>query len=54
VRFLGNAERRFFCYPTCGGVDHLIVANRVRFRSARAALAAGYHPCEDCRPALAS
>jgi O-6-methylguanine DNA methyltransferase len=54
VRFLGNAERRYFCYPTCGGLDHLIESNRVRFPSAHAALAAGYHPCEDCRPAVAS
>ncbi|HEY6050904.1 MAG TPA: methylated-DNA--[protein]-cysteine S-methyltransferase [Thermoanaerobaculia bacterium] len=51
VRFLGNEEKRYFCFPTCGGVDHLIEANRIRFGSAREALAAGYHPCQDCRPA---
>jgi len=51
VRFLGNEENRYFCFPSCGGIDHLVEANRVRFGSAREALAAGYHPCEDCRPA---
>ena len=51
VRFLGNEEKRYFCFPTCGGVDHLIDANRIRFGSAREALQAGYRPCEDCRPA---
>jgi O-6-methylguanine DNA methyltransferase len=55
VRFLGNEERRFFCFPTCGGFDHLTAQNKVRFASAGDALAAGYHPCKDCRPvALAS
>jgi O-6-methylguanine DNA methyltransferase len=51
VRFLGNEEKRYFCFPTCGGLDHLVSTNRVRFGSVRQAVAAGYHPCEDCRPA---
>ncbi|MDQ6892600.1 MAG: methylated-DNA--[protein]-cysteine S-methyltransferase [Acidobacteriota bacterium] len=51
VRFLGHEEKRFFCFPSCGGVDHLVESNRIRFGSAREAFAAGYHPCEDCRPA---
>lgn len=55
VRFLGNEEKRFFCFPTCGGFDHLTRQNQIRFASADEALSAGYHPCEDCRPvALAS
>jgi len=55
VRFLGNQERKFFCFPTCGGFDHLTAQNRVPFATARQALSAGYHPCADCRPvALAS
>ena len=54
VRYLGNESRRFFCYPTCGGIESLVKENRIPFRSGREALAAGYHPCEDCRPALAS
>jgi O-6-methylguanine DNA methyltransferase len=54
VRYLGNEEKRYFCLPTCGGFSHLILENKVRFASARQAFDAGYRPCEDCRPAMAS
>jgi O-6-methylguanine DNA methyltransferase len=50
VRFLGNADKRHFCFPTCGGIETLVMTNKVPFASPREALAAGYHPCEDCRP----
>jgi O-6-methylguanine DNA methyltransferase len=53
VRYLGNAERRHYCYPTCGGIETLVVSNRVRFHNEREAIAAGYHPCRDCRPPVA-
>jgi O-6-methylguanine DNA methyltransferase len=53
VRYLGNPEARHFCYPTCGGIDALVRSNTVRFRSEREAIAAGYHPCADCRPPVA-
>jgi O-6-methylguanine DNA methyltransferase len=53
VRYLGNAEQRSYCYPTCGGIETLVVSNKVPFRSEREAAAAGYHPCGDCRPPLA-
>jgi O-6-methylguanine DNA methyltransferase len=51
VRVLGNADQKHFCYPTCGGIATLVLTNKVRFASAEEALAAGYHPCGDCRPA---
>jgi O-6-methylguanine DNA methyltransferase len=51
VRYLGNEEGRFFCFPTCGGIQSLLRDNRVRFASQQEALAAGYRPCGDCRPA---
>lgn len=54
IRFLGNAGQRSFCYPTCGGIETLVVSNKVPFRSEREAVAAGYQPCEACRPAIAS
>lgn len=54
VRYLGNEAQRFFCYPTCGGIETLVESNHVRFGSARDAVAAGYRPCEECRPALAA
>lgn len=54
VRYLGNAENRYFCYPTCGGaVEKVLETNRVRFHSGHEALAAGFHPCSDCRPIAA-
>jgi O-6-methylguanine DNA methyltransferase len=55
VRYLGNASKRYFCYPTCGGIQTPVDENTVRFQSERDAVAAGYHPCKTCRPvALAS
>ena len=50
VRFLGHAEKKHFCYPTCGGIATLLLSNKVPFGSQQEAVAAGYHPCEDCRP----
>ncbi len=54
VRYLGNPERKGFCYPTCGGsIDALVRRNTVRFHSEREAIAAGFHPCRVCRPTVA-
>ena len=53
VRYLGSEEGRYFCFPTCGGLHHLVLANRVPFASPREAIAAGYAPCGDCRPLAA-
>jgi O-6-methylguanine DNA methyltransferase len=53
IRYLGNEKSRAYCYPTCGGTHSLVRSNKVPFHSAREALAAGYHPCADCRPAAA-
>jgi O-6-methylguanine DNA methyltransferase len=51
IRYLGNEKGRWYCYPTCGGTLKLARSNKVPFHSAGEALAAGYHPCEACRPA---
>jgi len=51
VRYFGNEAGRYFCFPTCGGIDSLLRENRVIFSSQREALAAGFKPCADCRPA---
>ncbi len=53
VRYLGNAKQKHYCYPTCGGISTLLDKNDVRFHDEREAAAAGFHPCEDCRPPLA-
>ena len=50
MRYLGNAEGRYYCYPTCGGIETLVESNTVPFHTDAEALAAGYHPCGDCRP----
>jgi O-6-methylguanine DNA methyltransferase len=51
IRYLGNEKGRWYCYPTCGGTLSLARSNKIPFHSAGEALAAGYHPCEACRPA---
>jgi len=51
IRYLGNEKERFYCYPTCGGTRALVTSNRVPFHNEHEALAAGYRPCEACRPA---
>jgi len=53
IRYLGSEKGRHYCYPTCGGIDTLVVSNTVPFHSAAEATAAGYRPCEDCRPPVA-
>lgn len=53
IRYLGSERGKHYCYPTCGGIETLVVSNTVPFHSAAEAVAAGYHPCEDCRPPLA-
>jgi O-6-methylguanine DNA methyltransferase len=51
VRYLGNAEGRYYCYPTCGGdIERLVTLNTIHFRTDDEALAAGYEPCSGCRP----
>jgi O-6-methylguanine DNA methyltransferase len=53
VRYLGSQKAKHYCYPTCGGIATLVVSNTVRFHSEREAIAAGFHPCGDCRPPVA-
>jgi O-6-methylguanine DNA methyltransferase len=53
IRYLGSEKGRHYCYPTCGGIETLVVSNTVPFHSAAEATAAGYRPCEDCRPPVA-
>ncbi|HKA36847.1 MAG TPA: methylated-DNA--[protein]-cysteine S-methyltransferase [Thermoanaerobaculia bacterium] len=51
IRYLGNEERRYYCYPTCGGTRSLVLSNKIPFHNEKEALAAGYRPCKACRPA---
>lgn len=54
IRYFGNETEKYFCFPTCGGIQSLLEENHVRFRSREEAFAAGYRPCETCRPAAAA
>jgi O-6-methylguanine DNA methyltransferase len=50
TRYLGNPEKGYYCYPTCGGIATLVLSNRLRLHDEQEAHAAGLRPCEDCRP----
>lgn len=49
LRYLGHAGTTF-CVPGCGGAWESVDDDR-QFHSVSEALAAGYEPCTDCRPA---
>ena len=50
IRYLGNPEKGYYCYPTCGGIETLVLSNKLQLHDEREAHAAGLRPCEDCRP----
>jgi O-6-methylguanine DNA methyltransferase len=50
VRLLGCSSTRIFCLPTCRSLRRANPELRRPFRSAEAALAAGYRPCRHCAP----
>ena len=51
VRFQGMKTTGIFCYPTCYTGRRALDKNRVWFRDATDAKAAGFRPCKVCRPA---
>jgi O-6-methylguanine DNA methyltransferase len=51
VRYVGTRKGYEYCLPTCRYAKRIFPENRVEFRSARTAVAAGYTPCKVCRPA---
>ncbi|MFC6884462.1 MULTISPECIES: methylated-DNA--[protein]-cysteine S-methyltransferase [Actinomadura] len=52
VFFIGSDTTGIVCYPTCVDARRITPAHRHGFRTVAAAEAAGYRPCEHCRPAL--
>ncbi|HEX6293092.1 MAG TPA: methylated-DNA--[protein]-cysteine S-methyltransferase [Herpetosiphonaceae bacterium] len=53
VRYFGDEAEHTFCFPTCGGMHHRADAQKlVPFHSDKEATAAGYRPCQTCRPAI--
>lgn len=51
VRFVADPKDRSFCLPTCSWVRERPLDTLMQIRTLAAALAAGYTPCSDCRPA---
>lgn len=54
TRYIGCATTHVYCFPTCRHARHIDAPNQVLFASESAAAAAGYRPCQACRPARAS
>ncbi|MGC1734369.1 MAG: methylated-DNA--[protein]-cysteine S-methyltransferase [Pseudonocardiaceae bacterium] len=50
VHFVGSDTTGVVCFPTCPPARRITPAHRHGFRTAAAALAAGYRPCHHCRP----
>ena len=50
TRFIGSDTTRIFCVPTCRDARRVTERHRVEFGSEAAAAAAGYRPCQHCRP----
>ena len=50
MRYVGSATTHIICLPTCHAARRIRAANRVMFRSGDDATAAGYRPCQKCRP----
>ncbi len=51
--YLATPTTGIFCHATCPNARRIKPENRRRFRSAQAAIEAGYRPCRVCRPAVA-
>ncbi len=52
-RYEGVRTTKVFCFPTCYHGRTARESNFVYFHDEREALAAGYRPCKDCKPAAA-
>jgi O-6-methylguanine DNA methyltransferase len=53
VRFVGSEHTATFCVPSCTHARRIRPGTEARFRSATAALAAGYRACRHCLPVSA-
>jgi O-6-methylguanine DNA methyltransferase len=54
TRYIGCVTTHVYCFPTCRHARRVAEPHQVAFGSEAAATAAGYRPCEACRPARAS
>lgn len=51
--YLATPTTGIFCHATCRNAKKIKPENRRRFRSAEAAVEAGFRPCKVCRPVVA-
>lgn len=54
VRYIGSDTTRIYCYPTCRDARRIQPKHQVPFGTEREAGAAGYRPCQHCRPLAAA
>lgn len=54
IRYHASDTTRIYCFPTCHNARRITAPHLVTFASDAAAQAAGYRPCQVCRPAIAS
>ncbi len=54
LRYIGSDTTHVYCFPTCHGARRIADQHRVYFASEREAAAAGYRPCNSCRPAVSA
>ncbi|HZC07091.1 MAG TPA: methylated-DNA--[protein]-cysteine S-methyltransferase [Ktedonobacterales bacterium] len=54
VRYVGSAEGEAYCYPSCHHAQRITSRRLVTFASEAQAHAAGYRPCNVCRPPAAA
>lgn len=54
VRLTGSDTTHIFCNPTCRDARRTTDKHTVEFRDEAEARAAGYRPCQHCRPAVAA
>lgn len=52
VHYLGSDTTGIVCFPTCHHARRITEAHLRPFTRVQTALAAGYRPCRDCRPAV--
>jgi O-6-methylguanine DNA methyltransferase len=51
IRFVGASSTHIYCFPTCRQARRISEQRRVPFASPQEAEAAGFRPCQVCRPA---
>lgn len=52
THLVGSDTTRVVCFPTCHHARRITPVHRNGFRTITAAIAAGYRPCQHCRPTI--